>query len=105
MGIRIVLFDGKGCNSFKTGGKNLYEISNLKKPVYRLMHPYASKKLDCRKTHFLSPVQKKKSPYIEKPHMTPGLFNNRIRSWLAALSLIYPYSLDNGLATSYQFKI
>ena len=57
------------------------------------MHPYASKKLDYWKTHFLSPVQKKIFPYIERPQMTPGLFNNRIRSWLAALSRIYPYSL------------
>ena len=63
MGIRIALLGGKGCNSFKTGGKNLYEIVNFLKPIYRLKHPYALKKIHCRKTHFLSPVQKKIFPY------------------------------------------
>ena len=66
--------------------KNAHEISNFKKPADRLMYPCAFKKVHFLKTHVLSSVQKKIFPYIQTPHTTPGLFNHRIRSWLATLS-------------------
>jgi len=55
----------KACNSFKTGGKNFYEIVNFLKACYRLRHSLALEKVSFLKKHFLSPVQKKIFPYIQ----------------------------------------
>jgi len=54
----------KACSSVKTGGKNCYGIVIFSKPIYRLMHSYALKKVHFLKTHFLPLVQKKIFPYI-----------------------------------------
>ena len=50
------------------------------------MHSYALKKVRFLKNHFLPPIQKKIFPYIQTPQATPGLSNNRIRLWFAALT-------------------
>jgi hypothetical protein len=55
----------RACNSFKTGGKNFYEIVNFLKPVYRLRHSLALKKVRFLKTRFLPTVQKKIFSYIQ----------------------------------------
>jgi len=83
----------KVCSSFQTGERNFYEIVIFLTPIYRLMPPYALKKVRFLKTHFLPPIQKKIFSYIQIPQTTPGLFNNRIRSWFVSLTRIYPYSL------------
>jgi len=49
----------KACSSFKTGGKNFYEIVIFLLPVYRLMHALALKKVHFLKSHFLPPIQKR----------------------------------------------
>jgi len=49
----------KACNSFKQEENNFYEIVNFSKPVYRLMHSCALKKVHFLKNHFLPPIQKR----------------------------------------------